>query len=239
MVKIPGDRDWTAVLLFNLTVLQDHTLMPETTLNGFYKLERQLRIVFLLLAEVKLKVSDFQFPIWKAMALYLTPVTTDKMLSLSINSKFANKLTVNAKSRVLSRICEKQACRFRLSWKCCSSRLALTANINVDDLRGDPNKLGAIAPGTDPASLAIYGKSVGEEFQQAANNWGQNPWWASYQHINDDIRDRFIASGQIRYDITSWFMLPAVSVWTNTPEEIKRWLPQGVRIPTRWRNYRR
>lgn len=82
-------------------------------------------------------------------------------------------------------------------------------NVNVDDLYGDPNKPGAIPPGVDPALLTIYGqggdpKFAGQELLPAANNWGQNPWWAAYQHVNDDKRDRIITSGQLRYDITNW-----------------------------------
>ena len=82
-------------------------------------------------------------------------------------------------------------------------------NINVDDLRGDPNKLGAIPTGVDPAILLVYGqggaaKFAGQELLPAANNWGQNPWWAAYQHVNSDKKDRVITSAQLRYDITSW-----------------------------------
>jgi hypothetical protein len=52
--------------------------------------------------------------------------------------------------------------------------------------------------------LQLWGKQVGEEFQQANNNWHQNPWWTAYQFQNDDTRDRIITSGQLRYDFTDW-----------------------------------
>ena len=44
----------------------------------------------------------------------------------------------------------------------------------------------------------------GEEYQQANNNWLQNPWWAAYQINNENIRDRFITSANIRYNILPW-----------------------------------
>jgi hypothetical protein len=55
----------------------------------------------------------------------------------------------------------------------------------------------------------VYGqggsaKFAGQELLPAANNWGQNPWWAAYQSVNSDKKDRIITSGQLRYDITSW-----------------------------------
>ena len=52
-------------------------------------------------------------------------------------------------------------------------------------------------------------KSPGEEFQATANPWGQNPYWAAYQFVNSDKRDRIIASGQLRYDITDFLYVQA------------------------------
>ncbi|MBS0000046.1 MAG: SusC/RagA family TonB-linked outer membrane protein [Cyclobacteriaceae bacterium] len=125
-------------------------------------------------------------------------------LSLSSNSKFGEKLTLTAKVLYSHEVADN---RPYLSDSPANGVLAMyyiPANINVDDYRGDPNKLGGIAPGTDEASLQLWGKSVGEEFQQANNNWHQNPWWTAYQFDNDDTRDRIITSGQLRYDITDW-----------------------------------
>ena len=39
--------------------------------------------------------------------------------------------------------------------------------------------------------------------------WVQNPYWAAYQFVNSDKRDRIIASGQLRYDITDFFYIQA------------------------------
>lgn len=76
----------------------------------------------------------------------------------------------------------------------------LANTVNILNLKGDPNKLGAVAPGVTTPDL----KSVGEEFQQANNNWLQNPYWVAYQFKNENIRDRFITSGNVRYNILKW-----------------------------------
>ena len=78
--------------------------------------------------------------------------------------------------------------------------ITLPVNYNVDDLRGDPNKLGSVATGNIPPD----GKMPGEELQISTNLWNQNPWWAAYQFSNDDTRDRVIASNVARIEITDF-----------------------------------
>jgi TonB-dependent SusC/RagA subfamily outer membrane receptor len=78
-------------------------------------------------------------------------------LSLSSNSKFGERLTLTAKVLYSH---EEADNRPYLSDSPANGVLAMyyiPANINVDDYRGDPNKLGGIAPDTDPASLATLG----------------------------------------------------------------------------------
>ena len=128
-------------------------------------------------------------------------------LSLSTNSKFGERITFS--SRILYSH-EEADNRPYLSDSPGNGTLAMyyiPANINVDDYRGDPNKLGAIPPGTDEASLSIWGKTVGEEYQQTNNNWHQNPWWTAYQFDNDDTRDRLLPSATLRYDITDFLYI--------------------------------
>lgn len=125
-------------------------------------------------------------------------------LSLSTNSKFGERLTFT--SRILYSH-EYADNRPYLSDSPANGVLAMyyiPANINVEDYYGDPSKPGAIPSTTDPTSLSIWGKSVGEEFQQANNNWHQNPYWTAYQFNNDDWRDRFLPSATLRYDITDF-----------------------------------
>jgi len=125
-------------------------------------------------------------------------------VSLSTNSKFGKRLTLTAKVLYSHEYADN---RPYLSDSPANGILAMhyiPANINVENYKGDPEKLGAISPDTPESSLLIWGKSVGEEFQQANNNWHQNPWWVAYQFDNDDWRDRIITSGQLRYDITDF-----------------------------------
>ena len=74
---------------------------------------------------------------------------------------------------------------------------------------GIRNKPGAIPEGLSQEALIAYGqggaaKIPGQEWLPAANNWGQNPYWATYTLIDSDIKDRFITSGSLRYDILDW-----------------------------------
>lgn len=125
-------------------------------------------------------------------------------VSFSTISKFGKRLTLDAKAlysyeeaKNRPNLSDSPANGIQSIWR-------MPANYNVDDYFGDPNKPGAIAPGTDAGSLSVWSKGVGEEFQQASNNWGQNPWWTAYQFVNSDKRDRLITSGQLRYDLTDF-----------------------------------
>ncbi|MCC5928002.1 MAG: SusC/RagA family TonB-linked outer membrane protein [Cyclobacteriaceae bacterium] len=128
-------------------------------------------------------------------------------VSFSTNSRFGQKLTFTSKFLYSN---ENALNRPRLSdspGNAVQALMRLPGNINVNDLRGDPNKLGAIPENTDPSLLQIWGKIPGEEFQQGNNNWNQNPWWVAHQFINTDKRDRLIASGALRYNVNDWLYI--------------------------------
>lgn len=129
-----------------------------------------------------------------------------KNLSLSTNGKFGEKLSFNAKVMYSHEYVKN---RPRLSDSPSNAILSLyyiPNNVNVNDYRGDPNKLGALPPDMPADQLELHQKGVGEEYQQVGpnNNWHQNPWWVAYQHKDDDRRDRIISSAQLRYDFTDW-----------------------------------
>lgn len=124
-------------------------------------------------------------------------------MSLSTNSRFGEKLTLNSKILYSH---EDVLNRPRVSdspGNAVQAVYLIPGNVNVNDYKGDPNKLGAVAPGVTTPD----GKSTGEEFQQGNNPWGQNPWWVAYQFNNSDVRDRLITSGQLRYDILDFLYI--------------------------------
>ena len=126
-----------------------------------------------------------------------------KNASLSINGKFGKKVTFNAKVLYSN---ENVQNRSQLGDSPSNAPLAiwsLANTVNVMDLYGDPNKPGAVAPGVTTPDL----KRVGEEYAQSSDQYIQNPWWSAYQMTNQSIRDRFITSGNVRYNILDWLYL--------------------------------
>ena len=131
-------------------------------------------------------------------------------LSLAANAKFAKKLSFNTKVMYSN---EKVKNRPNISDSPGNGILALyyiPNDVNVLDLIGDPNKPGAVPSLEDQAARGIRvfdNKPPGEEFQVSNNLWTQNPYWSAYQQINSDVRDRVIATGELRYDITDFLYL--------------------------------
>lgn len=121
-------------------------------------------------------------------------------ISLAYNGKFADKFSITSKILYSH---ENAQNRPRLSdspGNAPQGLLRLPNNYDVNDLRGDPNKPGAVPDGT----TTFDNKAPGEEYQISNNLWNQNPWWAAYQFDRDDIRDRIITSNVARYDITDF-----------------------------------
>lgn len=125
-------------------------------------------------------------------------------MSLATNGKFGKRLTFNAKVLYSNENAKNRPYLSDSPNNAFQSIYRIPGDHNILTYRGDPGKLGAIPAGTDPALLSIWGKSVGEEFQQQDNPWGQNPYWAAYQVHQSDVRDRIISSGQLRYNLTDF-----------------------------------
>ncbi|RDC63627.1 SusC/RagA family TonB-linked outer membrane protein [Adhaeribacter pallidiroseus] len=132
----------------------------------------------------------------------------DRMnMSLATDGRFGKKVTFNAKILYSHEDAKNRPFLSDSPNNAFQSIYRMPGNYNVLDYKGDPNKPGAIAANTDPALLSIWGKTVGEEFQQSNNPWGQNPYWVAYQTSVDDVRDRIIPSAQLRYNITDYLYL--------------------------------
>jgi len=126
-----------------------------------------------------------------------------KNLSLSTNGKFGKKVTFNAKVMYSNEDMQNRSMLGDSPGNAPIAIWGLASTVNVMDLYGDPNKPGAVPNGVTTPDL----KMPGEEYQQANNNWLQNPWWAAYQITNRNVRDRFITSGNLRYNITDWLYI--------------------------------
>ena len=126
-----------------------------------------------------------------------------KNASLSTNGKLGNNVTFNAKVMYSN---ENVQNRSQLGDSPGNAPLAiwsLANTVNVMDLYGDPNKPGAVALGVNTPDL----KRPGEEYAQSGDQYTQNPWWSAYQTKNQSIRDRYIASGNVRYNILDWLYI--------------------------------
>jgi TonB-linked SusC/RagA family outer membrane protein len=126
-----------------------------------------------------------------------------KNLSLSTNGKFGKKVTFNAKVLYSNEEAKNRPMVSDSPGNAVQALMVLPTNYDVNDMKGDPNKLGAVKEGV----VTPDGKLTGYEYQLSDNLWNQNPWWAAYQFINSSTRDRLITSGTLRYDITSFLYL--------------------------------
>jgi TonB-linked SusC/RagA family outer membrane protein len=111
-------------------------------------------------------------------------------INLATDGQWADKLTLNGRIQYSREDVKNRA---RLSDAPGNANYTLSIlppSINVLDLKGQTEKLGAEADGT--------------ELQYNNNIFSQNPWWATYQFENSNIRDRVMGSGKIRYDMQDW-----------------------------------
>jgi TonB-linked SusC/RagA family outer membrane protein len=131
-------------------------------------------------------------------------------LAFNVNSKFGQKLTLNAKVMYSHEEAKNRPQLSDSPNNAIHSLWRTPPSIDVTTYFGEASKPGAIPSYiTDPALLLAYGqggaaKFPGQEWLRAPNNWDQNPYWATYVVQDNDIRDRFISSAQLRYDILDW-----------------------------------
>jgi TonB-linked SusC/RagA family outer membrane protein len=149
-------------------------------------------------------------------------------MSLTTNGRFGKRVMFDAKVLYSHEVAKNRPWLSDSPNNAFQSIYRMPGDHNVLNYQGDPNKLGAIPPGTDPTLLSIWGKSVGEEYQQANNNWGQNPYWVAYQIKVGDTRDRVIPSAQLRYNITDFLYVSGragMDWYTRRDQQI---VPQGT-----------
>ena len=112
---------------------------------------------------------------------------------LNANGRYNDKLFLSTSIRYSN---EDVAGRPRLSDAPGNANLSvyyLPPSIDVMDLKGTTDKWGANEQGTEMP----YYRTI----------WSQNPWWAQYQYINEDVKDRVIGNVRGRVNFTDWLYL--------------------------------
>ncbi len=145
-------------------------------------------------------------------------------LSLSTSGKFGERVTFNAKVMYSNEKMNNRQYTADSPANIAQAVWNLANTVNIYDLKGDPNKIGAVPAGVSTPDL----KSTGEEYQQANNNWLQNPYWVAYQFKNEQIRDRFIASGSLRYNIFKWLWVQGQTGMDYFTRNTNFLVPQGT-----------
>lgn len=147
-----------------------------------------------------------------------------KNISLSSNGKFGKKVTFDAKVMYSNEDAKNRPMVSDSPGNAVQALMVLPTNYDVNDMLGDPNKPGAVPEGVTTQD----NKMAGEELQNSTNLWGQNPWWAANQFIQNSMTDRFITSGRLRFDITSWLYIQGrlgMDYYTRTGKSLT---PQGT-----------
>ncbi|MEM6316675.1 MAG: SusC/RagA family TonB-linked outer membrane protein [Bacteroidota bacterium] len=93
---------------------------------------------------------------------------------------------------------------------------SLPPSINIDDLQGDPNKLGA-----DPSGSGL-------EFQFNDNVFVTNPWWAAYQFEANNRKERLFGSGSVGYEIIDGLTLTGTVMIDRFTERRRNLTPYGT-----------
>lgn len=140
---------------------------------------------------------------------------------LSSNGKWADRLTVDTKLQYTREDVKNRSRVSDAPGNANYSLSVLPPSIDVRDLKGSTEKLGAEPDGT--------------EMMYTDNVYNQNPWWATYQFANDNIRDRFMGSGTFRYDIMEWIYVRGrigMDWYTNRRTNIEpygtAYIPEGA-----------
>ncbi len=166
----------------------------------------------------------FSFSDMQSQAVIPNSGFNRKNVSLSTNGKFGKRVTFGAKVLYSYEDAKNRPMVSDSPGNAVQAVMLMAPNYDVNDMRGDPKKLGAVPEGV----TTVDNKLTGYELQKSPNLWGQNPWWAAYQFINSDKRDRLITSGQLRFDITDFLYLQGKVGMDWYSRKTKSLVPQGT-----------
>ncbi len=142
---------------------------------------------------------------------------------LASNSKFGKKVTLVSKVMYSHEEAKNRPMISDSPGNAVQGVWAVPGDENITLYKQGP-KLGAVPAGM----ITPDAKNVGEEMQATNNLWGQNPYWAAYQFINSDVRDRITASGNLRYDITDFLYITGQAGMDWFTQRYESLTPQGT-----------
>ncbi|MFK7774804.1 MAG: SusC/RagA family TonB-linked outer membrane protein [Saprospiraceae bacterium] len=107
--------------------------------------------------------------------------------SLKVGARFSEKLSGTVAVNYINETVNNRARLSDSPGNANYTVFSLPASINVETLKGDPDKLGANEDGT--------------ELQFNDNVFVTNPYWGTYQFSNKSVKNRMIGNIQLRYEI--------------------------------------
>jgi hypothetical protein len=114
-------------------------------------------------------------------------------VSLSTNGRWADMVSVNGRVQYTREDVRNRARMSDAPGNANYTLSVLPPSINVLDLKGETDKLGA--------------RPDGMEMLYTNNTFTQNPWWATHQFENSNVRDRIMGSGTVRLDVLDWLFV--------------------------------
>ncbi|PZX54002.1 SusC/RagA family TonB-linked outer membrane protein [Algoriphagus chordae] len=134
--------------------------------------------------------------------------------TMNAQGKVNEKLTFNASGSYIIQTVKNPPAQGDLVSNVNYTVWSLAPSINVLDLQGDPDRLGA-----RPEN--------GSEFLPAQTVYFENPYFSAYQKSNKSERTRLLGSFALSYDFTDWLFLKGrtgIDQWNRSNENI---MPSG------------
>jgi TonB-linked SusC/RagA family outer membrane protein len=225
-----GTSSWGAKMDGVSTIMWDGNIRPYSltgvphNYNSFFQTGNSFTNTLSLSGGSEKHTYRFSFSDLRSTGVIPNSGFNRKNVSFSTDGKFGKKVTFNAKILYSNEETKNRPMVSDSPGNAVQALMILPPNYDVNYMVGDPAKLGAVPEGV----TTVDGKSPGYEYQLSDNLWNQNPWWAAYQFINSDTRDRLITSGTLRYDITSFLYLQGRIGMDLSVRKTKTLVPQGT-----------
>ncbi|MEN0046877.1 MAG: SusC/RagA family TonB-linked outer membrane protein [Bacteroidota bacterium] len=139
---------------------------------------------------------------------------TRRNITTKTNAQLSDKFSVTLSATYVNEITENRPRLSDSPGNANYTAFSLPPSINIDDLRGPTDKLGAIEDGT--------------EFQFNDNVFVTNPWWAAHQFEANNKKNRLLGNLRMRYDIIDGLYLQGRAGLDRFVERRRNLTPYGT-----------